>query len=163
MTLLKQNINTFRRQQGSALLVAMIMIFMLSIMGVSAMKGSTLERRMATNSIQTATNFQSAESTSEMALNNPDNLTRALNKANFQEVGAGILRDEAKIKLPTDLRQDIGIASEANLQFVGYGPAIGYSSNFLAYRFESVGNAEVDAVRASAGVTQGAYRIAPAR
>jgi len=148
-------------QQGGALLVAMIMIFMLSIMGISSMRGSTLERRMASNSIQTATTFQGAESASEMALNNEANMTNALNIANAANVNSGILTDEAVIKVPVDLKQDIGLESEAKLRYIGDGPAYGYSSSFVAYRFEVVGEAKVDAIRAKAHVTQGAYRIAP--
>lgn len=150
------------RQHGGALLVAMILIFMLSIMGVSSMKGATLERRMASNSIQTATTFQNAESTSEMALNNTDNLDAALNVADFDAVQNGTLSNTAKIEVQIDLKQDIGIESEATIQYVGYGPAYGYSSNFVAYRFRVEGRAKIDAIRAEKHVTQGAYRIAPA-
>ena len=64
-----------RHQRGGALLVAMIMIFMISIMGVSVMQSSTLERQMTTNAIQARETFQAAESTTEEALNNPDNLS----------------------------------------------------------------------------------------
>jgi len=150
------------RQHGGALLVAMILIFMLSIMGVSSMKGATLERRMASNSIQTATAFQSAESTSEMALNNTKNLDSALNVANFDAVQNGTLSNAAEIEVTVDLKQDVGIESEATIKYVGYGPAYGYSSNFVAYRFRVEGRAKIDAIRAEKHVTQGAYRIAPA-
>lgn len=150
-------------QRGGALLVAMIMIFMLSIMGISSMRGATLERRMATNSIQTATTFQGAESASEMALNNDANMTRALNVANAANVNVGVISDAANINVPVNLQQDIGLNSDAQLRYVGDGPAYGYSSSFVAYRFEVVGRAQVEAVRANAQVTQGAYRIAPGR
>lgn len=149
-------------QNGAALLVAMIMIFMLSIMGVSSMRGSTLERRMATNSIQTATTFQAAESASEIALNNEDNMTDALNSAVASEVNSGTLSDTAVIEIAADLQQDIGLDSKSQLRYIGDGPAYGYSTDFVAYRFEVIGRAEIEAVRADAQVTQGAYRIAPA-
>lgn len=149
-------------QDGGALLVAMIMIFMLSIMGVSSMRGSTLERRMATNSIQTATAFQAAESASEIALNDEDNMTTALNNTVASDVNSGILTDDAVIEIAADLQQDIGLDSKSQLRYLGDGPAYGYSTNFIAYRFEVIGRAEIDAVRADAQVTQGAYRIAPA-
>lgn len=151
-----------KNQHGGALLVAMILIFMLSMMGVSAMKGATLERRMASNSIQTATAFQSAESTSEMALNNTANLDKALEIADFVEVQNGNLASSANNMVKIDLKQNIGLESEATIRYVGYGPAYGYSSNFVAYRFVVEGNAKLDAIRANKTVTQGAYRIAPA-
>lgn len=149
-------------QNGGALLVAMILIFMLSIMGISSMKGSTLERRMASNSIQTATTFQSAESTSELALNTTGNLDKAISIANFDDVRAGKIFDAAIQKIPTNLQQNIDLENEAQIRFVGYGPAIGYSDSFAAYRFEVRGKATADAIQAEAFVTQGAYRIAPA-
>jgi len=150
-------------QAGSALLVAMILIFVLSIMGVNSMRGSTLEKRMATNSIQTATTFQGAESASEIAINDDANMTLALNRANASEVNNGIIDENSTIKVDVELHQNIGLESSADLVFVGDGPAYGYSSDFVAYRFEVVGRAEVQAVRSKSNVTQGAYRIAPGR
>ena len=63
-----------RTQSGAALLVAMIMIFMLSVLGISAMRGANLERRMTENAIQSATSFQLAESAGELLLNDRVNL-----------------------------------------------------------------------------------------
>lgn len=148
--------------------MAMIMIFMLSIMGISAMRGSTLERRMATNSIQTATTFQGAESTSELALNDAQNLNQAILSANFQEVNQGNLDNSPKVELSYSLMQELGMESDATLQYVGVGPAYGFSfgvggSNFQAYRFRVQGNARIQDVRSSAAITQGAYRVAPGR
>ncbi len=168
MTKKQSQFGRLKKQQGGALLVAMIMIFMLSIMGVSAMRGSTLERRMATNSIQTATTFQGAESASEMILNNTNNLTMALNVANVGAVNSGEVGQSTAVNVHVDLKQGIGLDSNAEVRYIGDGPAYGFSagsgsSNFVAYRFEAIGNANVEAVRANAQVTQGAYRIAPGR
>jgi len=155
-------------QQGGALLVALILIFMLSIMGISSMRGSTLEKRMATNSIQTATTFQGAESANEMAINNSGNLTSAINVADIKEVNKGNINPHAKISLTADLLQEIGMSNDASVQYVGDGPAYGFSwgndsSSFVAYQFVIVSEANVDSIRAKKAITQGAYRIAPAR
>ena len=150
------------RQAGGALLVAMIMIFLLSIMGVSAMQGSTLERRMATNSIQTATTFQGAESTSEIALNDPSLMTQAVNAADMDAVDSGQIDNSQVIELEVNLLQDIGMESRAGVLYIGDGPAYGFSAGtFKALRFVVRGHSEVDAIRADAEVVQGAYRIAP--
>lgn len=144
------------KQKGGALLVAMVIIFMLALMGVSSMRGSTLERRMASNSIQTANTFQSAESTTEIALNNPDNLS-----ATFQ------LGEGTALNVPVDLQQEFVIQADATVRYLGLGPAYGYSfgdgssSTFVGLRFEVDGDAQVDSVRSRARVTQGAYRIVP--
>jgi len=153
-----------QRQNGGALLVAMIMIFMLSIMGVSSMQGSTLERRMATNSIQTATTFQGAESTSEMALNQEVLMTDAINAADIELVNSGDLTGSVQIPFEVNLQQDIGMESDAAVQFVGTGPAYGFSvgaDGFKAFRFIVTGESQVTAIRAKKTVVQGAYRVGP--
>jgi len=155
-------------QRGGALLVALILIFMLSLMGIASMRGSTLERQMANNSIQTATTFQAAESASEMAINNEANLTNAINIADIQAVNSGNIDASDTVTVQIDLKQNIDMNSEVVLQYIGDGPAYGYSaglggSNFVAYRFEIKAAANVAAVRSRAYVTQGAYRIAPGR
>ena len=62
---LKQSIT---RQDGAALLVAMVLIFMLSILGIAAMRDSTIEGQLATNSAHKEVSFQSAESASDIIL-----------------------------------------------------------------------------------------------
>jgi len=123
---------------------------------------------MATNSIQTATTFQGAESASEMVLNDKNNLTQAINVANVSAVNSGLVQQSTAVEVTVDLQQNIGLQSGAKIRYIGDGPAYGFSSgtgsnSFVAYRFEVIGNAEVEAVRANAAVTQGAYRIAPGR
>jgi len=156
------------KHRGGALLVALILIFMLSLMGIASMRGSTLERQMASNSIQTATTFQAAESASEMAINNEENLTDAINIADIEAVNKGEIYDSDTVEVSIDLQQDIGMKSKVVLQYIGDGPAYGYSagiggSNFVAYRFDIEAESEVEAVRSRAFVTQGAYRVAPGR
>ncbi len=153
-------------QRGGALLVSMIMVFMLSIMGISAMRGSSLEKRMATNSIQTAITFQGAESTGEEALNSKESLQDSFEIADIAGVKAGDKNTLIPKQVLVDLKQDIGMQSSAEVVYVGQGVADGYStgigsSNFVSLRFESKGLAEVEAINATAGVVQGANRIVP--
>ncbi|MDC0435238.1 PilX N-terminal domain-containing pilus assembly protein [bacterium] len=145
-----------RSQRGTALVVAMLIIFMLTIMGMSAMRGSSLEHQMATNAVQAAVSFQAAESSTDLALND----TTKLNE---------VRQETSKSKnYVTDLKLGIdGMVSEVTLRYVGYGPALGAStsvrggSSFRALRFEAQGTASIDAVRSNATVLQGAYRRAP--
>ncbi|ASJ72394.1 pilus assembly PilX family protein [Granulosicoccus antarcticus] len=144
-------------QRGAALLVAMVMIFMLSIMGASVMRSSTLEKRMASNAIQTATTFQAAESASNLALNKSSYLTRAY--------VAGV---NEELVLDIDgVRSDIGLESRSVLEWVGTGAAPGYSmgvgtSGFEGLYYVSTGVSAIEAVRSQSTVEQGAYRIVPA-
>ncbi len=144
------------KQDGTALLVAMVMIFMLSIMGISAMKGSSLERRMAGNSVQSAAAFQAAESLTDVALNNKDNMEEAW-------------EDQTKpYRLPTiDLKNTFVANQAVEIEYVGNTIAIGYSqgvstgSGFTALNYEVTGGTVMNETRTVSAVIQGAYRIAP--
>jgi len=50
------------KQNGTALIMALSILVILTILGISAMKGSTLEYRMATSVQDTSVAFQAAES-----------------------------------------------------------------------------------------------------
>jgi len=151
-----QSYGTPSNQQGSTLLVSIIMIFMMSILGVSVMRGSTIERRMADNAVITNKNFQIAESSTEMALNNFDSLTQAY------------ANDGDAHQVSTTIHGDTNVNSWAELRFVGIGPATGYSlsegngSTFVNARFVATGNSQSASVRAVSQIQQGASRVIPA-
>ena len=141
-----------RAETGAALLVTMIMIFLISLAGVSAMRGATLERRMTTNAIQAKEVFQEAESGTEAALNDTANLTAA-----FADPDGAV---DVELELA---RPDI-IDTRATVEYVGAGIAPGYSAGtFEALRFIVSGSSEASSVAASASVQQGAFRTVPAR
>jgi type II secretory pathway pseudopilin PulG len=145
----------FSSQRGGALLVAMVMIFMLSIMGVSVMRSSTLEKRMAINAIQTAATFQAAESAANLALNRPANLTTAHT--------AGYLQN---VVLPIDeVHDDIGLASTSTIKWVGTTTMVpGYSiGDFEGLYYIAQGVSAIESVRSQSTVEQGAYRVVPAQ
>ena len=144
-------------QRGGALLVAMVMIFMLSIMGASVMRSSTLEKRMATNAIQSSATFQAAESASNLALNKPVNMTTAYTAGLNKNVVLAI----------DEVQADIGLESRSVLEWVGTGAAPGYSlgegtSGFEGLYYVSTGVSAIDAAHSQSTVEQGAYRIVPA-
>lgn len=145
-------------QSGTALLLAMIMIFMLSIMGVSAMRGSTLEKKMATNAIQSSVTFQAAESASDLVLNTPRYLTAAFDS------GIG---SETEVDIDA-VTSNIGLQSTSTLQYIGNQPAAGFStgvnaSSFDSLLFVSTGVSRIDNVRSQSTVEQGAYRVVPSK
>jgi len=144
-------------ERGSALLVAMIMIFMLSVMGVSVMRSSTLENRMAVNAIQSSTTFQAAESAADLALNDTSSLALTINN------GKG--KDPVILPIAA-VRLDIGLESVSTLKYMGEGIAEGFSmgegaSTFISHRFVARGVSAIPSVRSQSSVEQGAYRIAP--
>lgn len=144
-------------QKGSALMIALVMIFMLSMMGVSVMRGSTLEKRMAINAIQTSTTFQAAESAADLALNVPQHLTRAYQQGQNNEL---VLEIDV-------VNEGIGLESRSTLEYVGDTLATGWSAGVGTQGFEGLlyvasGVSAIPAVRSQSTVEQGAFRIAPA-
>ena len=144
------------RESGAALLVAMIMIFLLSLLGVSSMRSSTLEQRMTVNSILAGDVLQAAESANEAILNDWTVLTGVDGAPGKRLVvdsplGAGSL-----------------FASRAEIAHVGDGNGIGVSldaslgsNSFDEVRYIVRGDASIDEVRANRRVEQGAIRQAP--
>jgi len=146
-----------RTQRGAALLVAMVMVFMISIMGVSVMRNSSLEHRMASNSIQSATVFQAAESVVEVTLNNSNSLVAAFD--NLNATGDG---------LPTpwivnlDGNDIEGLQTQATIRFTRTGIAENYSTDQAsALHFEVLGESSIDSARAQSAIIRGASRIVP--
>ena len=105
---------------------------------------------MADNSIITNKNFQIAESSTELSLNEINNLADAINDGQPLQVDTEVYRDNN------------AITSWAELTFVGRGFQEGTSfgdgnpGTFDSGRFVSRGNSESASVRASSEIHQGA-------
>ena len=141
-----------KKQDGAALMVAMVMIFMLTIMGLSSMRNSNLDRRMTSNSVQSAITFQAAESSTELMLNDPENMNSALRE---------------KVRKSPDLSSVSELSVGVDFNYVGDGTATGYSlgtnsGGFISLRFEALGTAMISNTQTESNVLQGAYRIVPA-
>ncbi len=141
-------------QSGAALMIAMVMIFMLTILGVSSMRASNMERRLTSNAILTSTTFKAAESSTDMVLNDSENLSSAW------AANDGIIQESPDLKSTSD------VSISVDLSYVGDGAAPGYSlgassGGFMSLRFDALGTATLDAVNAESNVRQGAYRIVP--
>lgn len=160
----------YGRERGTALLVALVMIFMLSIMGISAMRSSTLESRMAANSIQASSAFQAAESSTEIMMNDPANLVLAWTRQAAVPSNNPGTDPNNRVDINTTDQldgDDISMVTDAKMVYVGDGPAPGFSlgqgnNNFMSLRFKANGTGNITAVQASAEVEQGSYRIVPA-
>lgn len=147
-----------KAQRGGALLVAMIMIFMISIMGVSVMQSSTLERQMTTNAIQARETFQAAESTTEEALNDPNNLS-----ASFVAGANSSVTVSLDLKAHSAGRSGArDMTTEATLSYIGSGVVEGSSIGvFQGLRFDAEGLARFNDGSSSATIAQGAIRRVP--
>ena len=147
---------TSTKQRGAALLVAMVMIFMLSIMGISSMRGSSLERRMASNSVQSAAAFQSAESLTDKALNNTRNLEVA-----WKAQGSAYKIPDIDLKNTFVSEQAVTAEYVGNSIPLGYSVGVNTGGNFAALNFEVIGGTVMRETRTASAVIQGAYRVVP--
>lgn len=152
-----QETDFMKNERGIAMLMALVVISLLSIVGVSAMRGSTLERQLVSNAVQARDVFQAAESANEAALNAPQTLSDTFNAP------------DQVLVLDADIRAEIGLESQSTVRFVGEGNATGASLNamqgansFDALRFVAEGVAKIDSIHASRRIDQGATRIVPA-
>jgi len=141
------------KQHGGALMISMVLIFMMSVMGISSMRSATLEKRMAANSVHKSVVLQAAESATELAIGKRWNLEQALD------------RDGAEHEASVALNTDTALSLNAVVEFKGLGPPLGFGlgagSGFTAYRYETKGDASLAEIQAKSVVIQGAYHIAP--
>jgi len=135
----------YGKQQGAALLIALIMLVILSMIGLTNMRSSALETRMAANSIEKDITFQAADSASEIALQNEQALSD-------------------KICSKTSLKSQINninhggqLATDAEITYGGVAAAVGYSldSGVSAFRFTSTGTSRMNETGTSTSITQG--------
>lgn len=133
-----------KKQTGAALIVALILLLVITMLGVSAVSTSSLEILMAGNSQYSQQAFQAAESAieSEIALGN---LSTSLNR-----VGAYSYPNNASA------------STQTGYVIAGEVPAGGYSlgAGFQAYHFETAVTAAAPR-SATSRHRQGFYIVGP--
>ena len=82
-------------QNGAALIVGLVILIVLSLLGITGMKSSILEEKMAGNLRNQTLAFQTSESCLTRAMNTPDGFTinisetRVFDNDNYQVIGFG--------------------------------------------------------------------------
>jgi len=138
------------RQRGAALIVSLILIFVVSILGITSMERSIMERQLATNAVQSNLVFQAAESATDSVINNPTTLMQAFSSDT----------NSTKVVLNLEGQDDLSIGAEADLTFLGNSVVRGYSIGlFEGLRFEARGDGSFNGAKAT--VEQGAVRVVP--
>jgi len=140
------------RQQGSVLMVAMIMIFMLSILGVSAMRGASIEGQLASNAVHKEITFQAAESASDAVL------------AISGKLESIICNDTDEALSQNQLGQSSEQITGSVLEYGGRAAAMGYSLGgpVSARRFVVTGTSTLPDVHTSTTIAQGMLLIGAA-
>jgi type IV pilus assembly protein PilX len=144
-----QNIH---RQSGAVLFVSLIMLLVLTLIGVTAMRSSTLEEKMAANTMNHNITFHAAESAIENALDDTNSLVQAI-------------LTESTISVNLNMG-DSSVTSSADVTYLGSGIALGFSlgqnsSAFSSYKFDATGTASRANSGANVSMSQGVRRIGP--
>lgn len=133
------------RQQGATLIVAMVLIFLLSLLGLTSMRSSSLEHRLVGNTLEKDLTFQAADSASELILAVESNLIDV------------VCTDEPMQTTLDSISHNELVQSSASVSYGGQTPAVGFSidSNIANYRFTATGTATLTNSGTRTDVTQG--------
>lgn len=151
-TALRGDICCQKKQEGTALLVGLVMIFMMTVLGLTAMRESSLEKRMTTNSVHKSTTLQAAESASDLIINNTSSL-------NLADSTNGIAQN---VVLPTPSNSELVMTGTVTLTGGCHLDGFSTGGGFIGLRYEIEGTAAIDSVQSSSTVKQGACQGAPA-
>jgi len=134
-----------KKERGTALIVAMVILFMISILGISAMQSASVETQLASNALFKETTFQSAESAADRILTVPNVLADVICSDTPNET-----------ELP-ELNRSENQVTRAIVQYGGKAIANGYSINekFSTQRFYVTGTSNIDDLSTSTTIVTG--------
>lgn len=112
-----------RRQAGVALIFALVILLVLTLLGVSALRISTFEQLMAGNTQEINRAFQAAESGMVRSLADPNNFSSmssiAINEYTFSEMGAEVAV-ETELKQITSTRRSSNPTGQGTADFAHF-------------------------------------------
>ncbi|MFK7993631.1 MAG: PilX N-terminal domain-containing pilus assembly protein [Granulosicoccus sp.] len=140
--------NIQAREEGAALAVALVLVLVSTLLGVSAMQTSDIETQLANNTRFQQTSFRVAEAAADRLLT-IDNIVTLAN-------------DSSAVVESTDSINDAAtVVSE--FKAFGNGPATGYSlggqNGFRNLKFVATATATIAAVESESAVVQGVERL----
>jgi len=137
-----------QKQQGTTLFVALIILVVVSLIGVTAMKNANVEEQMASNLYQKNLTFQASESAVESTINNTALIQQAMT-ANVPVVQ----------NVPVPIPNTTASVSYAS---AGAGMVIGSSANlFSGMRLMITATGQMPALNARTVTVHGVVRLAP--
>ncbi len=138
------------KQSGAALMVSLMLIFTMSLLGISAMRSGSLNSRMVTNALEKDLTLQVSESASDIALADQVALVGAVCSPTAIPVDVTEL-DEANV-----------ITSVATVTYEGQTIAPGWSSGLVsAIRYTASATSTLAASGTNTQTSQGTYYIVP--
>ena len=142
--------HSIQKQQGATLFVALIILVVVTLIGVTAMKNANVEEQMASNLYQKNLTFQASESAVESTINDPtNNLIKLALNSNIP------VEQEVQIPIP-NTTATVSYAS------VGSGLAVGSSANlFSGMRLMITATGQIADLNAKTVTVHGIVRLAP--
>ncbi|MEE9333386.1 MAG: PilX N-terminal domain-containing pilus assembly protein [Granulosicoccaceae bacterium] len=137
------------KQEGAALMISLIFIFMITVIGITAMKDATLEGQLANNAIQKEMTLQAAEAASNVLFNDEDSLIDS------------VCDDNPLWEPQAQLQQTAEQTTRARVEYSGRANPIGYSLGgpIGAKLFVVTGDSRIDSVSTGSRVSQGVIYI----
>ena len=141
------NMNTNTRQNGAALITALVMLVILTMLGLSSMSTNTMEERMAANSQEVNRAFQAAESGLDQAYAdvNSFNLNNTVDNPNSYTINIGSY--DAQLTYKIGFRQQTAPKRGS-----------GWDSNYSFYHFD-IDSTAITASGASTSIHAGSYQV----
>jgi len=171
---MKRDIHLPKQQTGAALIVSLMLLLIMTLIGVSSIKTTNLEERMAHNYQNSTIVFQASESAINRIIqagnpggsgsdDNPfyveanDPLIAAIN------TGIGINTTTVTYDMdPDNHLNNATLSSTSALTYNGGGICPGMSMSITCHYFEIVATTTIAETNNSRRHTQGIYRAAPA-
>jgi Tfp pilus assembly protein PilX len=148
------NVMFRRRQSGAALLVSLVLIFMLTVLGISAMRGATLENQLASNASHKQLTFQAAESAADSVL--------AIDDITNEQALENIIcvPDPVKFNL-TKLSAENKVETSVELQYGGQSLPTGWTLGgpVGGRRFVVTGESTIPGASTSTRIAQGVVAV----
>lgn len=140
--------HSMQKQQGATLFVALIILVIVSLVGVTAMKNANVEEQMASNLYQKNLTFQASESAVESTINNTTLIQQALTSTTP-------IQQNVTVPIP-NTTASVSYAS------AGSGMAVGSSANlFSGMRLMITATGEIPDLNARTVTVHGVVRLAP--
>ncbi len=140
-----------RNQQGAALLVALVIVLLISVLGASTMKRGAMEEKMGAGHYHKQMSFQASESAVESTLSDISLMQSARNAATAR------VSQDVNVPFPNT-------SAKVTYAFVGQRPAFGWSLDSTgggASSFVITAVGEISSTGTSTTTQHGVYRVNP--
>lgn len=142
------SVKVVKNEEGAALLVALVLVLVSTLLGVSAMQNSDIESQLTSNTKFQQTSFRAAEAAADQLLT-IENIVLLANNP------------DTPVSSTDSINDVVGVT--ATFKALGVGPATGYSlggsNGFQMLKYIAEATASIAAVDSTNSVVQGVERL----